>query len=162
MMEKQEMDEVIERPTALYLEDLRVGQRFTSGSYHMDENGIKAFAAEFDPQPFHLDEAVAQTSIFRGLSASGWHTAAVAMRLLVTGGLPLANGIIGLGGELAWPKPTRPGDTLQVESEILEITPSRSKPNQGVVKVRSTALNQHGEAVSVFTAKVLVFKRPSA
>src|SRR5271157_5150070 len=97
MMEKQEMDEVIERPTALYLEDLRVGQRFTSGSYHMDENGIKAFAAEFDPQPFHLDEAVAQTSIFRGLSASGWHTAAVAMRLLVTGGLPLANGIIGLG-----------------------------------------------------------------
>jgi len=161
-MEKQEMDEVIERPTALYLEDLRVGQRFTSGSYHMDENGIKAFAAEFDPQPFHLDEAVAQTSIFRGLSASGWHTAAVAMRLLVTGGLPLANGIIGLGGELAWPKPTRPGDTLQVESEILEITPSRSKPNQGVVKVRSTALNQHGEAVYVFTAKVLVFKRPSA
>ena len=162
MMEKQEMDEVIERPTALYLEDLRVGQRFTSGSYHMDGNGIKAFAAEFDPQPFHLDEAVAQTSIFRGLSASGWHTAAVAMRLLVTGGLPLANGIIGLGGELAWPKPTRPGDTLQVESEILEITPSRSKPNQGVVKVRSTALNQHGEAVYVFTAKVLVFKRPSA
>jgi acyl dehydratase len=156
------MDEVIERPTALYLEDLRVGQRFTSSSYHMDENGIKAFAAEFDPQPFHLDEAVAQTSIFRGLSASGWHTAAVAMRLLVTGGLPLANGIIGLGGELAWPKPTRPGDTLQVESEILEITPSRSKPNQGVVKVRSTALNQHGEAVYVFTAKVLVFKRPSA
>src|SRR5271157_1382288 len=116
MMEKQEMDEVIERPTALYLEDLRVGQRFTSGSYHMDGNGIKAFAAEFDPQPFHLDEAVAQTSIFRGLSASGWHTAAVAMRLLVTGGLPLANGIIGLGGELAWPKPTRPGDTLRVEA----------------------------------------------
>ncbi len=156
------MDEVIERPTALYLEDLHVGQRFTSGLYHMDESGIKAFAAEFDPQPFHLDEAAAQTSIFRGLSASGWHTAAVAMRLLVTGGLPLAIGIIGLDGELAWPKPTRPGDTLRMESEILEILPSRSKPNQGVVKVRSTALNQHGEPVYVFTAKVLVFKRPSA
>ena len=156
------MDEVIERQTALYLEDLHVGQRFTSGLYHMDESGIKAFAAEFDPQPFHLDEAAAQTSIFRGLSASGWHTAAVAMRLLVTGGLPLANGIIGLGGELAWPKPTRPGDTLRVESEILEILPSRSKPNQGVVKVRSATLNQHGEPVYVFTAKVLVFKRPSA
>jgi acyl dehydratase len=156
------MDEVIERPTTLYLEDLYVGQQFTSGLYHMDENGIKAFAMEFDPQPFHLDEAVAQTSIFRGLSASGWHTAAVAMRLLVTGGLPLANGIIGLGGELAWPKPTRPGDTLRMESEILEILPSRSKPNQAVVKVRSTALNQRGESVYVFTAKVLVFKRPSA
>ena len=156
------MDEVIERQTALYLEDLHVGQRFTSGLYHMDESGIKAFAAEFDPQPFHLDEAAAQTSIFRELSASGWHTAAVAMHLLVTGGLPLANGIIGLGGELAWPKPTRPGDTLRMESEILEILPSRSKPNQAVVKVRSTALNQRGEPVYVFTAKVLVFKRPSA
>ena len=156
------MDEVIERQTALYLEDLHVGQRFTSGLYHMDESAIKAFATEFDPQPFHLDEAAAQTSIFRGLSASGWHTAAVAMRLLVTGGLPLANGIIGLGGELAWSKPTRPGDTLRVESEILEILPSRSKPNQAVVKVRSTALNQRGEPVYVFTAKVLVFKRPSA
>lgn len=156
------MDEVIERQTALYLEDLHVGQRFTSGLYHMDEGAIKAFAAEFDPQPFHLDEAAAKTSIFRGLSASGWHTAAVAMHLLVTGGLPLANGIIGLGGELAWSKPTRPGDTLQVESEILEILPSRSKPNQGVVKVRSVTLNQHGEPVYVFMAKVLVFKRPSA
>ena len=156
------MDQVSERPTALYLEDLHVGQRFTSGSYHMDENRIKAFAAEFDPQPFHLDEAVAQTSVFSGLSASGWHTAAVAMRLLVTGGLPLGNGIIGLGGELAWPRPTRPGDTLRVESEIQEILPSRSKPNQGVVKVRSSTLNQHGEPVYVFTAKVLVFKRPPA
>jgi acyl dehydratase len=125
----------------LYLEDLYVGQRFTSGTYRMDEERIKAFAAEFDPQPFHLDEAAAQATVFRGLSASGWHTAAVAMRLMVTGGLPLGNGIIGLGGELAWPKPTRPGDTLQVESEILEILPSRSKPNQAVVKVKSTMLN---------------------
>src|SRR5271167_1037904 len=156
------MNQAIERPDGLYLEDLHIGQKFASGLYRLDENQIKAFAAEFDPQSFHLDEAAADGSIFRGLAASGWHTAAVAMRLLVTGGLPLANGIIGLGGELAWPKPTRPGDTLQVESEILEILPSRSKPNQGVVKVRSTTLNQHAEPVYVFTAKVLVFKRPSA
>jgi len=162
MIERQRMDQVSEKPNALYLDDLHVGQRFTSDSYHMDENRIKAFAAEFDPQPFHLDEAVAQASVFSGLSASGWHTAAVTMRLLVTGGLPLANGIIGLGGELAWPRPTRPGDTLRVESEIQEILPSRSKPNQGVVKVRSSTLNQHGEPVYVFTAKVLVFKRRSS
>src|SRR5271157_6362441 len=146
----------------LFLDDLYVGQRFTSGTYRIDEERIKSFAAEFDPQPFHLDEAAARDTVFGGLAASGWHIAAVAMRLLVTAGLPLANGIIGLGGELAWPKPTRPGDTLRVESEIVEIVPSRSKPNQAVVKVRSDTLNQHGEPVYVFTAKVLVFKRPSA
>jgi acyl dehydratase len=145
----------------LYLEDLRVGQRFTSETYPMEESRIKSFAAEFDPQPFHLDESAAEASVFRGLAASGWHTAAVAMRLLVTSGLPLANGIIGVGGEIAWPKPTRPGDTLRVESEIVEIAPSRSKPNQGIVTVRNTTLNQNGEPVYVFTAKILVFRRPS-
>jgi acyl dehydratase len=143
----------------LYLEDLYVGQRFTSDSYRMEEDRIKAFAAEFDPQPFHLDQAAAQATVFGGLAASGWHTAAVVMRLLVTGGLPLGNGIIGLGGELSWPNPTRPGDTLRVESEIIEIVPSRSKPNQAIVKVRSTTLNQDGKPVHGFTSKVLVFKR---
>lgn len=143
----------------LHLEDLRVGLRFTSGTYLMEASRIKAFAAEFDPQPFHLDESAAQASVFRGLAASGWHTAAVAMRLLVTGGLPLAGGSVGLGGEIAWPKPTRPGDTLHVESEIVEIVPSRSKPNQGVVTVECTTLNQNGEAVYVFTARILVFRR---
>jgi len=147
--------------SGLYLEDLYVGQRFTSGSYRMDEERIKAFAEEFDPQPFHLDQAAAHATIFGGVSASGWHTAAVTMRLLVTGGLPLGNGIIGLGGELAWPKPTRPGDTLRVESEVVDIVPSRSKPNQAVAKVKSTTLNQDGQPVYVFTAKVLVFKRES-
>ena len=126
----------------------------------MDEDRLKAFAGEFDPQPFHLDNEYARETVFRGLAASGWHTAAVTMRLLVTGGLPLGNGIIGMGGDLTWPRPTRPGDTLTVESEILEISPSRSKPNQGTVKVRSTTLNQDGKAVYVFTGKVLVFKRP--
>jgi acyl dehydratase len=143
----------------LYLEDLHVGQRFTSGVYRMDEDRIKAFAEEFDPQPFHLDEALARGSVFRGLSASGWHTAAATMHLLVTGGLPLASGIIGLGGEIEWSNPTRPGDTLRVESEILEILPSRSKPNQGVVRVRSITVNQNGEPVQVFTSKILVFTR---
>jgi acyl dehydratase len=154
------MDQSTEKSAGLYLEDLTVGQRFTSGTHRMDEDRIKAFAREFDPQAFHLDEFAAQASIFNGLAASGWHTAAVAMRLLVTGGLPLGNGIIGLGGDLAWPKPTRAGDTLRVESEVLEILPSRSRPNQAVVKVRSTTLNQNDEPVYIFTARVLVFKRP--
>ena len=145
----------------LYLEDLRVGQQFTSATHRMEESRIKTFAEEFDPQPFHLDESAAAASVFRGLSASGWHTAAVAMRLMVTGGLPLANGVIGMGGEIAWPRPTRPGDTLRVESEIVEITPSRSKPNQGIVTVKSRMLNQNGEPVYLFTAKILVFRRVS-
>ena len=85
----------------LYLDDLQVGQRFTSGTYVMDAERIKQFAAEFDPQPFHLDDAAAEASIFKGLAASGWHTASAAMRLLVSGGLPLAGGIVGLGGEIA-------------------------------------------------------------
>jgi len=146
--------------SGLYLEDLHVGQQFISDTYQVNQERITSFAAEFDPQPFHLDRAAAQASVFSGLAASGWHTAAVTMLLLVNGGLPLGNGIIGLGGELTWPNPTRPGDTLHVESEIVEITPSRSKPNQAVVKVRSTTLNQQGAQVYIFTGKVLVFRRP--
>jgi acyl dehydratase len=151
---------VTEQIEQLYLEDLRVGQRFTSETYVMEAARIKEFAAEFDPQPFHLDESAAQVSIFKGLAASGWHTAAVAMRLLVMGGLPFANGIVGLGGEVAWPRPTRPGDILHVKSEIAEIMPSRSKPHQGIVTVRGTMFNQNGEAVYLLTAKLLVLRRP--
>jgi acyl dehydratase len=146
----------------LYLDDLHVGQRFTSDTHLMEEARIKGFAAEFDPQPFHLDEAAAEASIFQGLAASGWHTAAVSMRLLVTGGLPFANGIVGVGGEIAWPRPTRPGDVLHVESEVIGITPSRSKPNQGIVTVRSTTLNQRGEAVYLLTAKLLLSRRKTS
>ena len=153
------MDEKSGAPTALYLEDLYVGQRFISGVYQMEEQRMKTFAAEFDPQPFHLDEAAAQRSVFRGLAASGWHTAAATMRLMVES-LPFGSGMVGLGGEIAWPKPTRPGDILRVESEILEIVPSRSKPNQAVVIVRSTTLNQKAEHLQAFTAKIVVFKRP--
>src|ERR1700730_6401539 len=155
-----EMQQAQQSGGQLYLDDLRVGQRFTSGTYLIEEARIKAFAAEFEPQPFHLYESAAQASIFKGLAASGWHTAAAAMRLLVDGGLPFAHGLIGLGGEIAWPRPTRPGDTLRVESEIVEIRPSRSKPQQGIVTVRSTMLNQAGEAVYVLTAKLLVLRRP--
>jgi len=144
----------------LYLQDLYVGQRFTSGTYLIEAARIKEFAAEFDPQPFHLNEAAAQMSLFKGLVASGWHTAAVAMRLLVTGGLPFANGIVGFGGELSWPRPTRPGDILRIESEIVEITPSRSKPHQGIVTVRGIMFNQNRETVYLLTAKLLVFRRP--
>ena len=142
----------------LSLEDLHVGQKFTSGTYRMDRARIKSFAAEFDPQLFHLDEAAAQKSVFRGLAASGWHTAAVTMRLLVISGLPFAGGLVGLGGELSWPRPTRPGDTLHVESEITTIVPSRSKPNQAIVTVRNVTLNQNGEPVQELTTKILVFK----
>jgi acyl dehydratase len=148
-----------EDDAGLYLDDLQVGQRFTSRTYVIEEAQIKEFAAEFDPQPFHLEASAAQASIFKGLAASGWHTAAVAMRLLVDGGLPFAQGLVGLGGEIAWPRPTRPGDTLHVESEIVEIRPSRSKPQQGIVMVRSTMLNQDGEAVYLLTAKLLVSRR---
>jgi acyl dehydratase len=144
---------------SLFLEDLQVGQRFTSSTFVVEEEKMKAFAAEFDPQPFHLDEAAAKASRFEGLAASGWYTAAVSMQLMVTSGFPLANGIIGLGGEIAWPRPTRAGDTLQVESEVMEITPSRSKPNQGIVTMRNTTFNQNREPVYIFTAKVLAFRR---
>ena len=149
-----------EQSRALYLEDLHVGQRFISGNFRMDAASIKAFAADFDPQPFHLDEAAAENGFFQGLAASGWHTAAVTMRLLVAS-VPLAGGLVGLGGIIAWAKPTRPGDVLRVESEILEIKPSRTKPGRGVTTVRIVTLNQNGEQAQVFTAKILVFSRSS-
>lgn len=116
-----------------YLEDLKIGQRFKSGTHALDAAQIKAFAAEFDPQPCHMDEKLAEDSVLEGLAASGWHTAAITMHLNVEGGLPLAGGIIGSGGELRWPVPTRAGDILHVENEILEITPSQARPDRGRV-----------------------------
>jgi acyl dehydratase len=145
--------------TRLYLDDLAVGQRFTSGTHAIDEAQIKAFARRFDPQPFHLDEAAAGDTMFAGLAASGWHTAAITMRLLVEQGLPLAGGIVGAGGEIAWPKPTRPGDVLRVDSEVLEVTPSRSRPDRGMALVRSLTRNQRDEVVQSLTAKLIVPRR---
>jgi len=155
------MESTTDSRPVFYLDDLRVGQRFETGTYLMDEARIKAFASEFDPQPFHLDEAAAKASVFRGLAASGWHTAAATMRMIVGGKFRLAGGSIGLGGEIAWPMPTRPGDTLRVHTEVVEIVPSKSKPNQAIVKIRNVTVNQKGEEVQVFTAKLMVFKRPA-
>src|SRR5262245_37469913 len=155
-----DMTTLREHDGRLYLDDLRVGQRFTSKTHVIDEAQITAFAREFDPQPFHLDNEAAKDSLFAGLVASGWHTAAVTMRLLVDAGLPLAGGVIGAGGELAWPRPTRPGDTLQVESEVLEITPSRSRPDRGIAIVRIETRNQRKEVVQSLTAKLVVPRKP--
>jgi acyl dehydratase len=144
---------------ALYLEDLQVGQRFVSGTHRIDEEQIRAFAEQFDPQPFHLDPVAAKTTLFAGVVASGWHTAAMTMRLLVDSGLPIAGGIVGAGGEIAWPNPVRTGAVLQVESTILELRPSRSRPDRGVATVRSETRNQLGEVVQVFVAKLIVPRR---
>jgi acyl dehydratase len=145
--------------TLLYLDDIAAGQRFTSGSLTVDAEAIKAFARQFDPQPFHLDEAAAADSLFEGLAASGWHTAALTMRLLTEGGAPIAGGVIGAGGEIAWPRPTRPGDVLTVVSEVIEVKPSKSRPDRGMVTLRSETRNQNGEAVQVLTAKLVVPRR---
>jgi acyl dehydratase len=143
----------------LYLDDLQVGQTFTSGTRSIDAAQIKDFARQFDPQPFHLDEEAAKGTLFGGLAASGWHTMALTMRLLVDGGLPLAGGIVGAGGEVNWPRPTRPGDSLTVFSTVAEVTPSRSRPDRGTVTVRSETRNQNGDAVQVLTARLIVPRR---
>lgn len=144
----------------LYLDDIAVGDRFTSGEHALDETQIKAFAAQFDPQPFHLDEAAGRDTLFGGLAASGWHTAAITMRLQVTTGLPIAGGIIGAGAELSWPRPTRATDVLHVVSEVLQIQPSQSRPDRGMVTVRSETRNQHGDVLQLATVRVVVPRRP--
>ncbi len=148
--------------TERYLEDFGVGQTYGSGRQRVDEERIKAFAREFDPQLFHLDDEAARRSVFRGLAASGWHTAAITMRLLVESELKPAGGIIGIGfDEFRWPRPVRPGDDLWVESEVLEVRPSASRPDKGLIKVRTTTLNQQGEAVQVMIGNLLVARRPT-
>lgn len=147
--------------TTRYLEDFAAGQTFGSGRLTVDAAQIKAFARAFDPQPFHLDEAAAKDTFFHGLAASGWHTAALTMRLLVEGDLQPAGGIVGAGSdEFRWPKPVRPGDELRLESEVLEVRPSRSRPEQGLIKVRTTTLNQADEAVQILVANLIVPRRP--
>ncbi len=145
--------------TLYFLDDLVIGQRFNSGAYALTEDKLIAFAAEYDPQPFHLDKEAAAATLFKGLAASGWHTAAITMRLLNDGGAPLAGGIIGAGGHIEWPRPTRPGDVLHVVSEVVQIIPSRSKPQQGLVVVRSETRNQRDEVVQILTAKLVVPRR---
>jgi acyl dehydratase len=153
------IDKAVVSEELLYLEDLHVGRRFKSGTHALDERQIKEFARAFDPQVFHLDEQAARRTVFAGLVASGWHTAAITMRLQVEGGLPFAGGIVGLGGELAWPTATRPGDVLHVESEVVEVVPSRSRPDRGTVTVRSETRNHRGDVVQTTTVKLLVPRR---
>ena len=150
------------RNERLFLEDFYPGQRFTSETHALDAAQIKAFARQFDPQPFHLDEVAAQTTLFAGLAASGWHTAAITMRLQVESGLPISGGIIGAGGEIQWPQPMRPGDVLHVESEVLEVKPSRSRPDLGRLIVRSETRNQRGEVVQILIAKLVAPRRPAS
>ncbi|MFN0219050.1 MAG: MaoC family dehydratase [Hyphomicrobium sp.] len=153
--------EILNGDGRLFLEDLAVGQRFQSRTHTITAGEIKRFAADFDPQPFHLDEGAAEASFFKGLAASGWHTAAITMRLVVEA-MPLAGGVIGSGGDLRWLKPTRPGDALTVEMEVAEITPSRSRPDRGSALVQITTRNQHGEAVQTFAVKTLLARRETA
>lgn len=144
----------------LYLEDLSPGQRFTARPVEVTPEDIKRFAAEYDPQPFHLDEAAAAAHpMFQGLAASGWHTAALTMRMIVDAIGDLGWGVIGAGGDLQWPRPTRPGDRLRVVIEVLEVTPSRSRPDRGMALMRNTTLNQRDEEVQIFTVRVLVPRR---
>jgi acyl dehydratase len=148
-------------PQLVYLDDLAVGRKFVSGETAVTLEGCKAFAAQFDPQPFHLDEAAAGESVFGRLAASGWYTAALSMRLIVEGELTIAGGLIGLSSDMKWPRPTYPGDTLRVECEVLEVRVSESKPDRGVVTMRNVTLNQRGEPVQVAVVKLMVPRRAS-
>jgi len=146
----------------IYFEELALGQKFASiRRRRVEASEIKSFAADFDPQPFHLDDTAARDTAFGGLAASGWHTAALTMSLIVGSDFRPA-GILGFGGDLQWLKPVRPGDELRVDSEVLDLRPSKSRPDQGIVTMRVTTLNQHGEAVQTFTPTLLVNRRPEA
>ncbi|MGE0407509.1 MAG: MaoC family dehydratase [Candidatus Korobacteraceae bacterium] len=142
-----------------YLEDFQVGQRYSSGSFVVRADDIKRFAAEFDPQPFHLDDEIASTSLFRGLAASGWHTAAITMRLFVQSDFKPVGGLVGVNFEGRWPRPLRPNDEVHLEVEVLELRRSKSNPARGLVTVRATTLNQENEPVQIATFIVTVPSR---
>jgi acyl dehydratase len=148
--------------TRQYFEDYLVGQVFNSGRLRVDREAIVAFAREFDPQPYHLDEEAARNSIFGELVASGWHTAALTMRLLVESEFRPAGGILGIGlDELRWPRPVRPGDELHVTTEVLDVQPSKSRSDRGMIRVRNTTFNHNDEAVQIFIPKIIVPRRPA-
>ncbi|MFH5774384.1 MaoC family dehydratase [Paracoccus sp. NGMCC 1.201697] len=142
----------------IYLDNLAVGLEFHSGEQPVEADQIIAFASQFDPQPFHLDAEAAKGTFFQGLVASGWHTMAITMKLIVES-VPFADGIIGAGGEISWPRPTRPGDTLYVRSSVLEITPSRSKPDRAIVTVECLTFGQDDEVRQKFTTKLVAFRK---
>jgi acyl dehydratase len=143
-----------------YLEEFAVGQMFRSGALRIERERALEFAAEFDPQPFHLDESAALRSIFGELTVSGWYTAAVTMRLLIKTEINPAGGFVGAGiDELRWPRPVHPGDELRVECLVIEARPSKSRPEKGTVKLRSTTLNQNDEAVLIYVVNMIVQRR---
>lgn len=145
---------------ARYLDDFAVGDAFTSGPVEVTEADILAFARQFDPQPFHMDHEAAGASMFAGLAASGWHTAALTMRMLVDAKIGIVNGIIGVGVEqLNWPRAVRPGDRLTIRSEVLDVRPSQSKPDRGILRLRTETLNQDGAVVQSFIANLIVKRR---
>jgi acyl dehydratase len=148
----------VSKTEKLFLDNLAVGDEFTSEEYTVDASQIREFAKQFDPQPFHLDEDAANESFFGGLVASGWHTGAITMRLLVRS-VPLAGGLIGVGTEITWPRSTRPGDVLHVVSTVINISPSKSKPDRGIVTVQSDTVNQRGELCQRSVAKLLIFRK---
>jgi acyl dehydratase len=147
--------------THYYFEDLEAGQTFSgSPRIRVDKEDIVAFAAKFDPQPFHLDEEAGKASVFGGLAASGWHTAAITMRLFVESELKISGGLIGLGmEELRWPRPVLAGDELRVQSEVLDKRESKSRPQQGLVRVKNTTFNQRDEVVQISVSTMIVPRR---
>lgn len=145
----------------LTLEDLEPGKVFWSQSHTFDAAQIKAFASQFDPQPFHLDEELAKATFFGEVVASGWHVAAITMRLIVAS-TPIEGGLVGAGAEIRWLRPTRPGDTLQVENEVVEVKSSRSRTDRGTVTIRSTTRNQEGRSVMVMISSLVVPTRSAA
>lgn len=145
---------------AIYLEDLAVGDMFKSESYRLDQEQIIEFARQYDPQPFHVDPIAAENTPFRGLAASGWHTTAITMRLLV-GSFPIGGGMIGAGAEIEWPRATRSGDSLRVETRVVDIRHSRSKPDRGIVTLECLTKNQNDEICQRLVTKVFVTRRPA-
>jgi acyl dehydratase len=143
-----------------YLEDFFVGQVFNSSRIKVEKDEIIEFGKRFDPQPYHVDEVAARDTVFRGLAASGWHTAAMTMRILVDGEFRPAGGIIGVGfDELSWPRPVRPGDELHAKSEVLDVRPSKSRPDRGLIRVKTTTFNQNDDVVQVYTGNLIVPRR---
>lgn len=143
-----------------YFEDFKVGDTFAGGSVEVTQDAIIAYARQFDPQPFHTDPVAAKTTLFGELVASGWHTASMTMALFARSEIRIVNGVIGGGVEqLSWPRPVRPGDRLSVRSEVLEVRPSRSKPDRGMIRLRVETVNQNGEVVQSFVPQLVVMKR---
>jgi len=146
----------------LWLDDVKAGSKFQTAEYEVTRDDVIAFAREYDPQPFHLSEEAAEGTFFKGLAASGWHTAAITMRLVVTSGIPIGTGIIGASVDLMWPSPTRPGDVLRVELTVAEVNVSKSNPSRGFVTVDYDTLNQNGEIRQHTRATLLVFARSTS